>query len=111
VCVPGRPLRTWTEFLRELLRVTLAIVEAPVIHVIHVTTHNRIMQRVPWQWEVSADRFIRDVSDEGRTAWAERLFSTKIYDLKEAFKSTREYYRRAQILPFEVSEQMRNDRL
>ena len=41
------------------------------------------------------------------TGSTQRLFSSKIHDLKEVFKSTREYYRRAQILPFEVSEHMR----
>ena len=36
VCVPGCPMRTWTEFLRELLRATLAIVEAPVVYAVHI---------------------------------------------------------------------------
>jgi hypothetical protein len=64
------PLRIWTEFLREPPRATLAVVEAPVVYAVHIvaplpllyginqaqlTTHNYIMQRVPWEWEVSAD--------------------------------------------------------
>jgi hypothetical protein len=36
VCVPGCPMSTGTEFLRELLRVTLAIVEAPVVYAVHI---------------------------------------------------------------------------
>jgi hypothetical protein len=88
VCVPVCPLRTWTGFLREPLRATLATVEAPVVcavpiaaplpllyatNQVQVTTHNHIMQRVPWEWEVSADLFIRGVADadKGRTASAE----------------------------------------
>jgi hypothetical protein len=35
VCVPGCPLRTWTEFLREPPRATMAIVEAPVVYTVH----------------------------------------------------------------------------
>jgi hypothetical protein len=46
----------------------------------------------------------------GRLNAATQLFSMRVHDLKEVFKSTREYYRGAQILPFEVSEQMRDYR-
>jgi hypothetical protein len=74
---------------------------------VQVTTHNYIMKRVPREWEVSADIFIRDVADMGRMTSAEECrqaqrsdSSTKIQDSKEAFKSTREYTERAQILPF-----------
>jgi hypothetical protein len=80
------PLRTWPEFLREPPRATLAIVEAPVVYAVHIvarlpllyainqvqlTTHNYIMQRVPWEWEASAGLFIRDVAGRGRTASAD----------------------------------------
>jgi hypothetical protein len=78
VCVPGCLLRTWMGFLREPLRATLATVEAPVVYAaiiaplpllyatnqVQVTTHNHIMQRVPWESEVSVDLFIRDVADK-----------------------------------------------
>jgi hypothetical protein len=62
------------EFLREQLRVTLAIVEPPVVYAVHilapllllyainqvqVITHNHIMQRVPSEWELSADFHLR----------------------------------------------------
>lgn len=30
------PLRTWTEFLREPPRATLAIAEAPVVYAVHI---------------------------------------------------------------------------
>jgi hypothetical protein len=80
------PLRTWTESLREPPRATLAIGEAPVAYAVYIvallpllyainqvqlTTHNHIMQRVPWEWEVSADLFIRHVAGKGRTASAD----------------------------------------
>jgi hypothetical protein len=80
------PLRTWMAFLREPPRDPLAIVEALVTYAEHivaplpllytinqvqVTTHDHIMQRVPWEWEVSADLFIRDAADNGGTALAE----------------------------------------
>jgi hypothetical protein len=73
------------EFLREPPRATLAIIEAPVVYVVHIvaplpllyainqvqfTAYNHIMQCVPWEWEVSADLFIRDVTGKGRTASA-----------------------------------------
>ena len=90
VCVPGCPLRTWTRFLRVPLRATLGTVEAPVVYAVpivallpllyatnqvQVTTHNHIMQRVPWEWEVSANLFIRDVANKGRTASAEECLT------------------------------------
>jgi hypothetical protein len=80
------PLRIWTVFLREPPRATLAVVEAPVVYAVHIvvlipllyatnqvqlTTNNCIMQRVPWEWEVSVDLFIRDVAGKGRTASAD----------------------------------------
>jgi hypothetical protein len=34
VCIPGCPLRSWTEFLKEPPRATLAIVEAPVVYAV-----------------------------------------------------------------------------
>jgi hypothetical protein len=64
VCIPGYPLRTWMAFLREPPRDPLAIVEALVTYAEHivaplpllytinqvqVTTHDHIMQRVPWE--------------------------------------------------------------
>jgi hypothetical protein len=71
------------------------------------------MQRVPWEWEVSADLFNRDVADKGTTASAEECrqaqrsdSSPGRYDLREGYKSTREYYRKAKVLPFEVSGRM-----
>jgi hypothetical protein len=41
------------------------------INQVQLTTHNYIMQHVPWEWEVSADIFIRDVAGKGRTASAD----------------------------------------
>jgi hypothetical protein len=38
---------------------------------VQLTTHNHIMQRVPWEWEASADIFIRDVAGRGRMASAD----------------------------------------
>ena len=69
--------------MRELPRVTLAIFEVPVAYAVHIvaplsllyainqvqlTTRNHIMQRVPWEWEVSADLFISDAASKDRTA-------------------------------------------
>ena len=77
------PLCTWIVFLREPPRETLALVEAPVVYMVHIvapllslyaiqpTTHSHIMQRVPWEWEISADLFIRNVDGKGRTASAD----------------------------------------
>jgi hypothetical protein len=53
------------------------------------------MQRVPWEWEVSADLFTRDVADKGRTPsvddcpqaqrsdYCDTSPRRKIHDLKE----------------------------
>jgi hypothetical protein len=87
------PLRTWAEYLREPLRVTLAIVEALVVYAVHIvaplpllcsinqvqlTTHNYTMQRVPCEWEVSANVFTRDVAGKGRTASADESMSAGV---------------------------------
>jgi hypothetical protein len=62
-------------------------------------------------------RVIRDVAGGGWNGIGsgvpeystKRLVSAKIYNLKKHLSHS-EYYRGAQILPFEVSEQMRNNR-
>ena len=38
------------------------------INQVQLTTHDHIMLRIPWEWEVSVDLFIRDVAGKGRTA-------------------------------------------
>jgi hypothetical protein len=65
-------MRTRAVFLREPLGVTC---ETPVLYAVHIVaplpllyainqvqlkTHNHIMQRVPWEREISADLFICD---------------------------------------------------
>jgi hypothetical protein len=97
VCVPGCSF-AYVAGVSE--RAALAIIEAPVVYAVHIvaplpllyainqvqlTTHNYIMQRVPWEWEVSADLFIRDVAGKGRTASADECWQTQRSDSSRRF--------------------------
>ena len=86
---------TWMAFPREPPRATLAIVEAPVVYAVHIeaplpllytvnqvqlTARNHIMRRVPWEWEVVADLFIRDVAGKDTTASADECWQAQRSD-------------------------------
>jgi hypothetical protein len=88
-------LRTWTVVPREPPRANL----------------NYLIQRIHWEREVSAFHPRCSSVEWHRLRSAGRLNAATLlrHDLKGAFDSTTEYYR-GQILPFEASEQMRNNR-
>ena len=104
MCVPGCSFAYLNGVSESVLpRATLEVPAAYAVNIVapfpllwainqvQVTTHNHIMQREPWEREVSADLFIRDVVDEGRTTSAEESQQAqrsdsspqKIYDLKK----------------------------
>jgi hypothetical protein len=56
------PSGNWM-FLREPPRATLA--NSSSYSLTQVTTHNHVMQRVPWERELSPDPFIRDAVGKG----------------------------------------------
>ena len=46
-----------------------------------IDTHNHIMQRIPWAWEVFADLFIiSDIASKGRTASADDCWQAQHSD-------------------------------